>query len=100
MSGAGRTRSLTKGAIQAMQSIACHLCGTAVWVEKYSEQHTSVQWPAGAQQRCTRLAEQPLEDDVPVNRSCPALTRTIEMAVEAGEVPLTRRIEPVRARLG
>ncbi|MDN5758182.1 MAG: hypothetical protein L0H59_06555 [Tomitella sp.] len=87
-----------------MQSISCKQCGTTVLAEKYSEQHTSVQWLEDAASTCPRLQ---LANESALggggrgttDRICPALHASIDQAVRDGALPITRRTEPVPGRL-
>ncbi|QDQ96234.1 hypothetical protein [Tomitella fengzijianii] len=86
-----------------MQPITCNQCGTTVLAEKYSAQHTSVQWLEDAASTCPRLQ---LENASALgdgkrgttDRICPALHATIDQAVRDGALPVTRRAEPVPGR--
>ena len=86
-----------------MQPIDCQQCGTTVLVEKYSNQHTSVQWLRDAATSCHRFAEAaPGDGDRPcgtTDLSCPALRSTINEAVREGRVTITSRTEPIPGRI-
>ncbi len=76
-----------------MNPISCRSCGTCVLVEKYSPQHTSVQWSAAARAACTGLAEVSERE-----HTCPALRDSIDAAVRAGELSVSTREQDVRTR--
>ncbi|RDI54287.1 hypothetical protein DFR68_102411 [Nocardia mexicana] len=62
-------------------------------VEKYSPQHTSVQWSAAARAACTGLAAASERE-----HTCPALRESIDAAVRSGELPVSSREQDVRTR--
>lgn len=85
-----------------MQPITCSQCGTTVLAEKYSPQHTSVQWLDDAAESCPRLRETTAAGDGgrgTTARICPALHATIDQAMREGALTITRRAEPVPGRL-
>ncbi|WP_235686677.1 hypothetical protein [Tomitella gaofuii] len=87
-----------------MQPITCNQCGTSVLVEKYSPQHTSVQWLGDAASTCPRLQMENASalgggERGTTDRICPALHATIDQAVRDGALTVTRRAEPVPGRL-
>ncbi|MDN5893746.1 MAG: hypothetical protein L0H93_06930 [Nocardioides sp.] len=82
-----------------MQKILCTQCGTAVLAEKYSEQHTSVQWLDDAFEVCPRLKQDKVAGDAlraqrAIGAVCPALHATIDQAAQEGNLPLSLRSEP------
>ncbi|BAW09013.1 hypothetical protein D6158_07675 [Nocardia seriolae] len=62
-------------------------------VEKYSEQHTSVQWNKTAAAACTELAADGLR-----SHTCRALRASIDAAVAAGAVGVSTRDVDVSTR--
>lgn len=76
-----------------MDKVSCRSCGTCVLVEKYSDQHTSVQWNKAAEQACTGLSGNGQR-----THTCPALRASIEAAVAAGELTVSTRDIDVRTR--
>ncbi len=86
-----------------MRRIDCAQCGTGVLVAKYSAQHTGVQWLSDTAD-CTlaRAGEvrPPGRLDGAAGSLCPALYATIDAAARSGELPITRRVEPVPGTLG
>jgi len=95
-----------------MQPIECRQCGTTVLAEKYSPQHTSVQWLDDAAAACPRLGSQRTDGSLPGNNApggdprgttnsiCPALHATIDRAVAEGTLDYTHRVEPTPGKLG
>ncbi|QNG17932.1 hypothetical protein G4H71_04565 [Rhodococcus triatomae] len=74
-----------------MQPLQCTECGALVGVEKFSWEHTSVQWNAAARARCQVLgAGDPGRDGRPgaPRRACPALSDSVTAAAESGAVPV------------
>ncbi|WP_324199112.1 hypothetical protein [Nocardia amamiensis] len=71
----------------AMERIACRACGTCVLVEKFSVEHTSVQWSAVAMAACAELAG---ADGARV-RTCIALRDSIDAAVAVGALGVSTR---------
>ncbi len=87
-----------------MQPITCSQCGTTVLAEKYSPQHTSVQWLEDSEAACPRLREAAsggpgAGQRGTTDRICPALHATIDQAVHDGTLKISRRAEPVPGRL-
>ncbi|MFI1913527.1 hypothetical protein [Nocardia sp. NPDC020380] len=76
-----------------MDKVSCRSCGTCVLVEKYSDQHTSVQWNKAAEAACTELAAGGLR-----THTCPALRASIDAAVAAGDLTVSTRDIDVRTR--
>lgn len=76
-----------------MDQVSCRSCGTCVLVEKFSDQHTSVQWNAAARAACTELSGSGL-----VSHTCNALRASIDAAVAAGGVSVSTRDVDVRTR--
>jgi hypothetical protein len=64
------------------QSVRCARCGAAVLVAKFSPQHTSVQWTAGAAASCAEFASRAAAG-VPIE-ACGALRDSIDAAVASG----------------
>ena len=62
--------------------VRCESCGARVLVAKFSQEHTSVQWDAGAVRTCLELSGQPGEP-IP---SCAGLRSSIEEAVARGRL--------------
>ncbi len=83
-----------------MQAINCRLCSNTVLVEKYSNQHTSIQWLEDSATSCQQFADkiargEPLGTD----QSCSALQATIDSAAAAGEIDLSLRSYPTPGKL-
>ncbi|MEU0540511.1 hypothetical protein [Nocardia sp. NPDC005978] len=76
-----------------MDQVSCGSCGTCVLVEKFSPQHTSVQWNRVAEAACTELAGAGLK-----SHTCHALRDSIEAAVAAGALGASTRDADVRTR--
>ncbi|PSR61788.1 hypothetical protein C8258_26405 [Nocardia sp. MDA0666] len=74
-----------------MDEVSCRSCGTWVLVEKFSPQHTSVQWSRSAMRACTELS-------APGAHTCAALRDSIDAAVESGQVSVSTRDVDVRTR--
>jgi hypothetical protein len=69
-----------------MEEITCRSCGTCVRVEKFSPQHTSVQWSAVAVAACAEFAATSARV-----RTCVALRDSIDAAVTGGLIDVTTR---------
>lgn len=83
-----------------MQPIDCRLCGNTVLVEKYSNQHTSIQWLEESATSCQRFAEKVARGEaLGTDESCSALNASIDGAAADGQIPLSRRSYPVPGRL-
>ncbi|MBL1078451.1 hypothetical protein JK358_28995 [Nocardia sp. 2] len=76
-----------------MEKVSCRSCGTCVLAEKFSPQHTSVQWNPTALAACTELSAHGLRA-----HTCAALRASIEAAVASGELPVSTRDVDVRTR--
>lgn len=76
-----------------MEQVSCRSCGTCVLAEKFSPQHTSVQWNRAAVAACTELASSGLK-----SHTCHALRDSIEAAVAAGELDVSNRDVDVSTR--
>ncbi|MFE3190391.1 hypothetical protein ACFXHA_15360 [Nocardia sp. NPDC059240] len=76
-----------------MDKVSCRSCGTCVLVEKYSDQHTSVQWNKTAKADCAELA-----GNGPRSHTCGALRASIDEAVAKGAVHVSTRDVDVRTR--
>jgi hypothetical protein len=74
-----------------MQGISCQLCGCHVLVEKFSPQHTSIQWTLAASATCPQLSTDR-------TRTCSALHDSIDAAVASGALPLSTRDNDVLTR--
>ncbi|MET9027241.1 hypothetical protein ABZW96_16740 [Nocardia sp. NPDC004168] len=70
-----------------MERVTCRICATCVLVEKFSPQHTSVQWSAGAVAACAEFAG---ADSARV-RTCVALRDSIDAAVAGGLIDVSTR---------
>ncbi|MEU2037028.1 hypothetical protein [Nocardia niwae] len=70
-----------------MERVTCRTCETCVLVEKYSPQHTSVQWTADAVAACAEFAG---ADSTRV-RTCVALRDSIDAAVACGRIDIGTR---------
>ncbi|MEV6065359.1 hypothetical protein AB0L82_02310 [Nocardia sp. NPDC052001] len=76
-----------------MDKVSCRSCGTCVLVEKFSPQHTSVQWNNAAVAACTELSTTGLR-----SHTCHALRDSIDAAVAAGELGSSTRDVDVLTR--
>lgn len=76
-----------------MDKVSCRSCGTCVLVEKYSDQHTSVQWNKTAMTECAELGGNTLR-----SHTCAALRASIDEAVASGAVGVSTRDVDVRTR--
>ncbi|WP_067568831.1 hypothetical protein [Nocardia acidivorans] len=76
-----------------MDEVSCRSCGTCVLVEKFSPQHTSVQWNNAAVAACTGLSTAGLK-----SHTCHALRDSIDAAVAAGELSASTRDVDVQTR--
>ncbi|WP_314036942.1 hypothetical protein [Dietzia sp. CH92] len=88
-----------------MQKIDCDHCGITVAAEKYSPEHTGVQWLDDAR-ACpllraddTGMAADLRSSGTSSSNRCPSLYATIDRAVEDGTLPYSYRTEPVRGVL-
>lgn len=70
-----------------MERVTCRTCATCVLVEKFSPQHTSVQWNASAVAACAEFAGA----DSARMRTCAALRDSIDAAVADGRVEVSTR---------
>ena len=83
-----------------MQPITCRLCPNTVLVEKYSNQHTSIQWLEDSATSCQRFADKVSRgESLGTDESCSALTATIDSAAAAGEIELSLRSYPTPGKL-
>lgn len=62
----------------ALQQLGCIECGLTVKVEKFSEAHTSIQWPSDVSS-CPFLSDEGRPQAS--GKSCPQLGRSIDKAV-------------------
>ena len=69
-----------------MQPLECSRCGNKVFVEKYSWQHTNVQWLSDAESACPDLRERTNSTGHRMATSCEPLRESIRQAVLAGEI--------------
>ncbi|MEE4418009.1 hypothetical protein [Streptomyces bugieae] len=73
-----------------MQPVECATCGNQVLCEKFSRAHTSVQWTAEAAVVCTEFRAQVTAGATSARiRTCRALRRSIDDAVENGTLEIT-----------
>lgn len=63
--------------------LACRACGSRVQVQKFSWQHTSVQWTSEVRAGCPEL-----HDEAEAVGVCAALRDTVEQAALDGVVPV------------
>lgn len=69
--------------------LACGRCGAEVLVEKFSWEHTSVEWQSGARQRCEEITSAADRQGHPARvATCPAMDQSIRDAVRTGDVPV------------
>ena len=70
-----------------MQPHTCRTCGTHVEVEKFSYQHTSIQWRPDAEDTCEEFKAAVAAGEREIDAtSCQALRRSIEDAVLDGSL--------------
>ena len=71
----------------AMQPHTCRTCGTRVEVEKFSYQHTSIQWGPDAEETCAEFQEAVAAGERVIDAtSCQALRSSIEESVLDGSL--------------
>ena len=72
------------------QPVTCQRCGTEVLVEKYSWQHTNIQWTAPSAEVCPEVRAK-VARGLPASRAphCPHLREAVHQAAVSGlvEVP-------------
>ncbi|NNH74238.1 hypothetical protein HLB23_31045 [Nocardia uniformis] len=76
-----------------MEQVSCRSCGTCVLAEKFSPQHTSVQWNNAAVAACTELSGSGVN-----SHTCQALRASIDHAVESGALTVNTRDFDVHTR--
>lgn len=81
--------------MQHMEAVTCG-CGTRVFVEKFSPEHTSVQWPRRT--ACPRLVHERTPGGW--HPTCPSLRSAIDDACEAGRIGMSTRHDPPPVALG
>ena len=70
-----------------MQPLTCDKCGNQVEVEKFSWQHTSVQWLSDSETSCAEFRDSPAPKAGSVHlTSCPALQESIKRAALDGRI--------------
>lgn len=74
-----------------MEEVSCRSCGACVLVEKFSPQHTSVQWTSAARARCTELPGSGAH-------TCAALHAGIDESVQSGRLGVGTRDADVSTR--
>ncbi|WP_182346346.1 hypothetical protein [Tomitella gaofuii] len=82
-----------------MQAIDCSQCGTTVLAEKYSDEHTSIQWLGDAHDACPLMRAGEVRPTGAAAGAagsvCPALHSTIDQAARDGLIGFSMRSEPV-----
>lgn len=80
-----------------MQPIDCAHCGVTVLAEKFSPEHTAVQWIEEVPGRCPYIGRSDSAPATPGTRkkTCPELYATINGAAREGRLAFSRRTEPV-----
>jgi len=69
--------------------VTCGACGAVVLAAKFSIQHTSVQWDAAAVGQCAEFARRASTgEQTALIERCEAMRDSIEVAVEAGLLPV------------
>lgn len=69
--------------------VECAECGAVVLAAKFSVQHTSVQWDAGAVRQCAEFARRAaMGEQIPLIERCVAMRESIEDAALAGRLPV------------
>lgn len=72
---------------EGLAQVACGRCATTVLVKKNSSEHTSVQWTTDSAASCPEIAAQVAAGTrSALVLGCPALHRSIQDAVAAGEL--------------
>ncbi len=82
-----------------MQRVVCRRCSTTGLAEKYSEEHTSVQWLSDASADCPVIRSAEAEGQE-IGAVCSVLYESIDTAVRDGQIPFSQRSEPVPGTLG
>jgi len=78
----------------AFCSVECGRCGAAVLAAKFSPQHTSVQWSAGAVRVCFEFsAASALGRPSALVEGCGSLRDSIDAAVAAGRLEVSPPLE-------
>jgi hypothetical protein len=74
----------------ALQQVACGRCGAVVQVTKFSPQHTSVQWSAGAVAACAEFSARAAGGErTALIRTCASLRASIDRAVLEGRLEVS-----------
>ena len=69
--------------------VECGACGAVVKAAKFSFQHTSVQWDAGALQQCAEFARRAAAgEQTPLIERCASLRASIDEAARTGRLPV------------
>lgn len=69
--------------------VECGRCGAVVQAAKFSPQHTSVQWDAGAVGRCAEFAAAAAAGrQTALVERCGSMRTSIELAASAGRLPV------------
>jgi hypothetical protein len=84
-----------------LSEIGCDSCDNRVLVEKYSPEHTSVQWISSDSMVCNVFAEHRAVGTSPAGteRTCSALRATINRLADAGKLPISSRSYPTLGRI-
>ncbi|QNG20144.1 hypothetical protein G4H71_13715 [Rhodococcus triatomae] len=83
-----------------MQPISCRNCGNRVLVEKYSNEHTSVQWLSDAESACPEFSRRAaLGESSREIPTCPSLRQSIDEQAYEGALALSLRSYPTPGRL-
>lgn len=81
-----------------LNRVTCSTCSSELLVEKYSPEHTSIQW-AGPSRKCPELAAQGEVGSGTMNRICATLRRRIDELASDGRIPISVRSYPVPGRV-
>ncbi|MEE3849664.1 hypothetical protein VZC37_04935 [Gordonia sp. LSe1-13] len=85
-----------------LDEVSCDSCSNRVLVEKYSPEHTSIQWIDPDSSACRVFAQQrDCADGSPgkVQRTCSMLRATIDRLADAGTIPISSRSYPTPGRI-
>ena len=78
-----------------MQKVSCQLCQNTVQVERYTEHQLSIQWMEDAEAACPEFARRAGRGEhSPKMVTCPALRRTVSLAVALKQIGISPRVDP------
>lgn len=82
-----------------LDEISCAKCENRVLVEKYSPEHTSVQWIRDSATACKEFASRTSDQQQLTLRTCRALRDTINDLTDRGRIPMSTRSYPTPGQL-